>query len=397
MSVVSTQSAMYSNGPRAYPGHLGTARGARFAKLHERVVAETGERNAKPRLDAALDRYLRTLWQLSLAAPLDYSARPTPFDLTGKEFKKVYLLSNGLKGAAEEDKLGANESVRERFGLKSPVRASGPVATFEVFVDDVKLARPLAFEGLPATKKNDPAKTPLLFVGKFDPNLTSIPAERSGGQHLSFESYMLWTPRVVPTDHIGVMIRIADASGTLFDNTFMGYQVAEIQRLAQISSEVFVLQGLDSALNIDRESFNFGHPHAKLVASWVHRALRQVATLQKKVVKEVRDVRRGKQHTATLARADAIVEAQLDALGIDSPLEVMLVDDPQEVRRLRQEGTAAFQRTSILGEPRKKAGAAQRNDQDALEKRMEALIMLLDAYGLLQRLPYARQQTPLTR
>ncbi len=44
----------------------------RFRKLHDRVLAETGDRNAKPRLDTSLDRYLRTLWYLSLAAPLDY-------------------------------------------------------------------------------------------------------------------------------------------------------------------------------------------------------------------------------------------------------------------------------------------------------------------------------------
>jgi hypothetical protein len=365
----------------------------RFRKLHEKVLAETGSRNAKPRLDTSLDRYLRTLWYLSLAAPLDYLDGRHPFDLTGKDFKKVYLLSNLPKGKVDEHKLAESETIRDKFKFSAPVKPTGAAARFDLFVDNVKLARPLAFDGGPAARKSDPAKAPLLFVGRFHPDLSTIPAERSGGAHLSFESYFLWTPRVVPTEHNGVMIRIADASGTLFDNTFLGYQVAEITRLSQLSSELFVLQGLDSALNIDRESFNFGHPHAKIVASWMHRALRQVATAQKRIVKEVREKRRGKGRATALAKTEQIVEDQVDALGLDEAPEVALVDgDDAEVRRLRKEGTTAFLRSAVLGAPKNLAGAAQKNRAEILQRRVVAIIQLLEGYGALRRLTYEQQQ-----
>jgi hypothetical protein len=53
-------------------------------------------------------------------------------------------------------------------------------------------------------------------------------------------------------------------------------QVAEQTRLRRITAEVFVLKGLDAALNIDRESFNYAHPHYQYLMKWVHNALRQV-------------------------------------------------------------------------------------------------------------------------
>ena len=53
--------------------------------------------------------------------------------------------------------------------------------------------------------------------------------------------------------------------------------------------EIFVSEGLDSALNIDRESFNHAHPHSVYITKWLHGALRQLATAQKKLASEARD------------------------------------------------------------------------------------------------------------
>lgn len=85
------------------------------------------------------------------------------------------------------------------------------------------------------------------------------------------------------------------SSGTLFDSTFMRYQIAERTRLAQITCEIFVNEGLDSALNIDRESFNNAHPHSVYLTKWLHGALRQLATAQKKLASEIRNQARDEQ------------------------------------------------------------------------------------------------------
>ncbi len=84
------------------------------------------------------------------------------------------------------------------------------------------------------------------------------------GGRFRFDAYLYWTNKVVPRENNGVLIRINGASGTLFDPTFMRYQVAELTRLKQISAKIIACsKGLDAALNIDRESFNF--PHTRII------------------------------------------------------------------------------------------------------------------------------------
>ena len=135
----------------------------------------------------------------------------------------------------------------------------------------------------------------MLFVGKCSPDLSSIPKEIRGGD-LAFEGYFLWTPKVVPKENVGLLVRISDASGTLFDESFIKYQISEQNRLRQITAEIFVLKGLDPALNIDRESFNYAHPHYQFLMKWVHNALRQLANTQKAAATVVRTEERKVEH-----------------------------------------------------------------------------------------------------
>src|SRR5262249_54489135 len=155
-----------------------------------------------------------------------------------------------------------------------------------VIVDGTRLFRPIIFRGYPKTKRT--LQRPVVFVGRYHPNMKKVDAKQSAGD-LAFSGYFYWTPRVIPKDHSGILVRINGASGTLFDSTFLKYQVAESRRLRQIIAEVFVDEGLDSALNIDRESFNTAHPHYQLLVSWVHNALRQAANKLKSVEQVERD------------------------------------------------------------------------------------------------------------
>ena len=120
----------------------------------------------------------------------------------------------------------------------------------------------------------------MIFIGKDSPDLSKYPEMIRGGD-LSFEAYLLWVPRIVPVEHNGVLIRINDASGTLFDDSFMKYQISEQTRMRASHFGNICDQCLDAALNIDRESFNTSHPHYQYVASWLHGGFRQFATRQK--------------------------------------------------------------------------------------------------------------------
>ena len=160
---------------------------------------------------------------------------------------------------------------------------------FRVIFDGLELRRPLRFKGLP--RSNSRIVYPLMFFGKCEESFSNQPEEFTAGS-LRFEAYLMWAPKILPVDHQGVLIRINGASGTIFDTSFMNYQTAEIVRMHQISCEIFVEEGLEAALNIDRESLNEAHPHTVFLAQWLHNALRQVTSKQKQLAAEIRTEQR---------------------------------------------------------------------------------------------------------
>lgn len=258
----------------------------RFRKLCEAMFNRASDASdRRPSLENTFDNYFKFLWFLSLAAPLDYLDKH-PFDLDGASGVRVFEVSNSKRGVATEISLKPKQTVRSAMGLKSPER--GVNLSFTVSVDGVALSRPLRFTGLP--KSGHAVQTPLLFVGKDRPDLSRIDESIRGGD-LEFEAYLLWSPRVVPVEHNGLLVRVNDASGTLFDPTFLDYQISEQTRLRQVSSEVFVTEGMDAALNVDRESFNAAHPHYQYLSSWIHSAFKQFATRHKGIAQRVRNER----------------------------------------------------------------------------------------------------------
>lgn len=364
---------------------------ARFHKLVAAVAEESGKRTAKPSIAVTLDRYLQSIWNLSLALPLAY-IESHPFDLTSEDDPRTFELSNAAKGQSTEIKRAKKQSLREALKLTYPPPKES-ASDFVVLFDNIRLARPLRFNGLPSTDLKNASKTPLLFVGKFKADLSKIPGEVSGGRELDFEAYFLWSPRIVPTEHNGVLVRMANASGTLFDPSFFGYQVAELTRLAQISGEIFVKRGLDAALNIDRESFNFGHPHAKMLTTWVHRALRQITNTQKRISKLARDARRETTKTSGRGLIAKIVEEELEIANVENPTEAQWFEDKEGQASARKAGKIVLDRESILAKlPPPRNSQASKQERNLFEDKLVAVAQILDAYGLLDRLDFKEQQ-----
>lgn len=287
-------------------------------KMFEREHIATERR---PSLEITFDNYLKFLWFLSLSAPLDY-LNQHPFDLNTTSGLRIYQLSNAKGGSAQELKLKPGETIRQALKLKSPER--GGTASFRVIVDGVSIRRPIRFTDLP--KSSHSVDTPLLFIGKDRPDLSKYPESIRGG-NLEFEGYLLWSPRVVPVEHNGVLIRVNDASGTLFDETFMKYQVSEQTRMRQVSAEIFVTDGLDAALNIDRESFNVAHPHYQYVSSWLHGAFRQFATRQKDIAKTARTGKLASGHAQSQKELKNLVTQVVEEWsdGDEKPVKVEFI------------------------------------------------------------------------
>lgn len=248
----------------------------KFEKLVD--VAVNVSRNAKEQANLShFDNYLKMLWRLSLACPVPYLEKH-PFDLDSTSNIGVYSLSNAPKGSASPVTIKEHGTLRDHFDLKAGL--ADPIGNFSVQIDTVELRRPIVLpEQLNVSSQ---IGSPLIFVGKVDTDFSGSSAERSGGS-LSFEAYLYWNSKIVPKESVGALIRVNGTSGTLFDPEFMAYQVSEQTRKRQVTCEIFVRNGLDGALNIDRESFNTSHPHYLYIQKWLHSAFRQFATQHKRL------------------------------------------------------------------------------------------------------------------
>ena len=347
----------------------------KFQKLFDATV-QLGA-NSSDRADLShLDNYLRMLWRLSLGSPVPY-IRQHPFSVSGASKLLTYTLSNRAKGSAERIQLGRNQELREALNLRSG--NDDPVGAFEVFLDGVALFRPVALTD--SILGSASLESPMLFVGKVNTDFGGASEDRSGGR-LSFEAYLYWNSKIVPKESIGALIRINGASGTLFDPDFLGYQIAEQNRKKQVTCEIFVIEGLDGALNIDRESYNTSHPHYLFIQKWLHNAFRQFATQHKKLGSEARQKQKEadsrREQTRISVHTEEVWERMRGESATLPPVRVSAIRDvvvPTEVggsilnwnsTRIRQESLADG-------------------------KKVEALTLVLEAYGLLDGLDPQRR------
>ncbi|MBN8232294.1 ATP-binding protein [Corallococcus macrosporus] len=370
-----------------YPWNDEASPSDKFELLTQRMFARASEASgAKPSLENTFDNYLRFIWKLSLAAPLDYM-HGHPFDLNSGSEPMLFKISNARDGSSEPIVLAGTETVREKFNLKSPER--GTNSDFRVLVDGVLLKRPLKFRDLPTS--DGAVNRPLLFIGHDRPDLSRYPETIRGGD-LEFEAYLLWTPRVVPTEHNGVLLRINDASGTLFDPTFMDYRVSEQTRMRQVVAEIFITEGLDAALNLDRESFNVSHPHYQYIALWVHNAFKQFATRHKDLAKKVRTQERSSKSETErkhLARVAAEIVSEWSG-GDEKPVPIEFT---KKIEKSSKE-KLAFSIDEVFkaygqGERRSaKKDVEFKVDQEI----MRSVAQVLLAAGVFEKMSHAKQQ-----
>ncbi len=168
----------------------------------------------------------------------------------------------------------------------------------------------------------------------------------------------------------------------------MKYQVAENTRLKQITAEVFVQRGLESALNIDRESFNEAHPHYQVIVKWVHSALRQLINRQKEIAKTYRDKNAVQREEISLIAVEQIgrqlVErasskysggVRLDFAEHSEDTADLFVADNVCVLVLDREGE---------GLDGKRQGSNVRRKSKIFDEQRKYIMRLLDSYRLLE-------------
>jgi hypothetical protein len=364
---------------RSLPWDDGDAPDVAFTKMVDSVWSVIQGR-ASVKLTDIFDTYLQMVWNLALALPLPYVAKSVLDEGVADKWAYFYKLSNNSKGSAEQLETGASDLIlRELASL--PI-VDGGNTEFRVVIDGVQLSRPIKFRGLPTTQHA--LKKPMVFVGHLREDFSGFDRDFSAGP-LEFEAYLFWTPKVAPTEHQGALVRIHGASGTLFDSTFFNYQVAELTRLRQITCEIFVKQGLEAALNIDRESFNTAHPHTVVLTRWVHSALRQLATAQKHQAQQVRLKARESTRQHTEDRITQIIHSAND-LRTDGEGVVPNVSFTRQGERVSQQAeeiTQSFDLDRIIDEIPGPPATPPKPDN---LRKLEAITTVLSVYGILEQL-----------
>lgn len=312
------------------------------------------------------DEYLKLIWNLSLALPLKYTERH-PFDLKGSSNILFFEESEDERSATEVD-LEEHETIGDKLNLNARDDTAG--IPFKVLVDGVELRRPI---NLPSKLRRwSRISSPMLLVGCVEEAFQEKDLVRAGGQ-LSFEAYLYWNSKIIPKETAGVLIRVRGASGTLFDRSFLNYQISEQTRLAQITAEIFVSNGLDSAINIDRESLNYSHPHFLYIQKWLHRALRLFINKNKGLAKEtLQEERRKKKKLSEEGRMDTAVSVWEKQRGIEA--------DPPVVNISKDIPAPEVGGIEIRWEKNKQEEKAFDN------AKASALAIVLGAYGVLDHL-----------
>lgn len=338
----------------------------------------------KVKLTDALDTYLSMLWTLSLSIPISY-VQKHPFDLKTEDKVGFYALSNKVNGRAEEISLETGQTVREKLSLMTGLSPLN--STFSVIVDDVELSRPLLY---PSEENHvEEASRPLIFYGKLKTELAVLPKEYRGGP-LEFEAYLLWKPKITPMEHNGVMVRINGASGILFDNSFLKYQISELTRLRQVTAEIFITRGLDVALNIDRESFNVAHPHYQYISKWLHHALKQLMSKHKSLQQGKSYTHLENKKTEALELLREIVCKNKNTRNLSDNFKEIIFSTYSNSSQLElpSETTLVFEKNSIFA-PRASIRPITKTEklrETLFEEKIKAVATILERYGLLSRL-----------
>jgi uncharacterized protein YcbX len=155
-----------------------------------------------------------------------------------------------------------------------------------------------------------------------------------------------------------------------------------------------VSEGLDSALNIDRESFNNAHPHAVFITRWLHGALRQLATAQKKAAGAVR---RQTREEAKDVRVEAIqkiasqVWSEQTNDSASSPPSIEIVDDDKVIKR--QSDSYVYRRTSVTNRQEQPKTSKEKARVTIIEEKLKAIAQVLASFNLIELLTRKQQES----
>jgi hypothetical protein len=235
------------------------------------------------RADIVLDSYHYLAWELGLLCPVKY--------LDGGPFKKG---SRKVEGA-------------RAIKLEQP-------ADFKVLFDGLDVRRPILFPNPRAVGYSGP--DPIVYPVSFKHLVATQAVEVTGYIYVQ-------QPHVDAHELNGVQLRVRGVGVGPYDKTLMGYPYDEGIKFGQVSAEIYVKEGLESALNIDRSSFRETDSQYLAIRAHLWSLLQtKIFPAQKSrqnIVKVLRDTQRLKVDERDLASALADAPAQVGARPTIAP------------------------------------------------------------------------------
>lgn len=247
-----------------------------FKKIVEAV-------QSSKRADIVLDSYHYLAWELGLLCPVKY--------LEGGPFKQ---------GSRKVEGAGGIE-------LEEPSK-------FNVLFDDLDIRRPILFPNPRAVGYSGP--DPIVYPISWKHIVAKRPVEITGYIYVQ-------QPHVDAHELNGVQLRVRGVGIGPYDKSLMGYPYDEGIKFGQVSGEIYVKEGLESALNIDRSSFRETDPHYLAIRAHLWNLLQtKIFPAQKSrqnLVKVQRDALRLEADEKDLASALADAPAPVGPRPVISP------------------------------------------------------------------------------
>jgi len=227
-----------------------------------------------------LGDYWRLLWELAAACPIPYLAKDAlPQRVVEEEHEQLLQYD------------------------------------FQLIVDGITLAKPVYLKGHHGG----------YTVRRLGPYRQTI-----YGKDLRFHGYIVVQEgeQLRPDELRGVLIRIKNVAIGYYDPSLLDYRYNQGPRSRWLTSEIFVEEGLEDALNVDRDSFNRFHPHFREIQAYFHKVLQ--GQIFPDVYKNIRVRSTARREAKSSTRRSHLSSVISD--GVDKRVRIRADDTAAEAR-----------------------------------------------------------------
>ncbi len=295
----------------------------------------------KHRSAKELGDYWQMVWGLTVACPVPY-----------------------LEEVFDWESVEASKEFKTNFAeLKQEIESY----SFRVVVDGLTLHKPNVYPN-PAKRRNGLPMTGRIFPVNYDLKVYSRPLKLRG------YIYLQDGQAVEPIGVRGILVRIRNVAIGDYDTTLFGYPKIEGPRFNWLSGEVYVEEGLENALNIDRDSFQEMNEHFTKFQQTMYEELDRVfseagrgvttrSKLKRKQQQDERQLSFQKVLSEELGGAYEIVEVEKASspIEIDTKGQKLLIDRKssdfprsKSKREIAELAATAYELSLLVSPPERK-------------------------------------------